>query len=76
MNKQRRQKLLDAIELLERARGMVEEAKEEEQEYYDNMPEVFQSGERGDDAETAIDGLQSAEDGIQEAIDQIEEAKG
>lgn len=54
MNKQRRKELAEAIEKLEKAIAMLEEAKEtvecvteEEQEAYDNMPESLQCSERG-----------------------------
>lgn len=67
MNKQRRKEIegvrdqLDAIfGMLESVRGTVEDLQAEEQEYFDNMPESLQGGERGEAAEAAASYLQDA----------------
>ncbi len=45
--------------------SQLETLRDEEQEYYDNMPEGLQAGEKGDKAQEAIDS-------IDEAINQVE----
>lgn len=48
MNKARRKRVDEAYALITRASEILGEAYEEEQEYYDNMPESIQAGQRGD----------------------------
>lgn len=48
MNKIRRKRLAEAIDLISQAKDILEEVKDEEQEAYDNLPESFQYGERGE----------------------------
>ena len=48
MNKERRKRLEEASALLEQAREVIEDVKCEEEEAYDNLPEAFQAGERGE----------------------------
>ena len=38
MNKQRRNRIAEALELISQARGILEEVKDEEQESYENLP--------------------------------------
>jgi phage host-nuclease inhibitor protein Gam len=45
---------------LEEVKGEIETIRDAEQEYYDNMPESFQSGEKGERTQEAIDALESA----------------
>lgn len=52
-----------------------ESLRDEEQEYFDNMPESFQASEKGDNAQTAIDHLQEAVDSLQEAQELLEDHK-
>lgn len=44
----------------EEIKGEIETLKDEEQDYYDNMPESFQNGDKGSIAQTAIDALDEA----------------
>ena len=67
MNKDRRKAIAKITDQLDELRGMmdnirqaIEDIKDEEQEYHDNMPEAFQQGEKGDAAQTAIDALDNA----------------
>ena len=48
MNKQRRKRIQEALEIIEEAKAILEEVQEEEQEAFDNMPEGLQSSERGE----------------------------
>jgi hypothetical protein len=60
MNKQRRAEIERAATLIDEAKGILEEARDEEQDYYDNLPDNFRDGERGDNAQSAISCLESA----------------
>jgi uncharacterized coiled-coil DUF342 family protein len=40
--------------------GELESLRDEEQEYYDNMPESFQNGEKGTTAEEAVSAMDTA----------------
>lgn len=67
MNKARRDEIAGAIVQLEAIReqayALAEEIariRDEEQDYFDNMPEAFQNAERGDLAQEAIDALDNA----------------
>ena len=73
MNKDRRKAIDEAIRQIELARAALDEAKsmiedirDEEQEFYDNMPESFQDGDKGQNAQTAIDALEEAISSIEE----------
>lgn len=55
MNAERRKVLDKAETLISEARELLEQVKDEEQEYFDNMPESLQSGERGQKAEQCVD---------------------
>lgn len=74
MNKQRRETISKAIGLLEEAKSFLETARDEEQEYFDNMPESLQGSERGEQAEAAISCLEDAISEIESARDKAEEA--
>lgn len=54
MNKARRKEIERAIALMEQAREILEEVKDEEQNAFDNMPENLQSSERGETMEEYI----------------------
>lgn len=73
MNKKRRKNILDATVLLERAREIIDNAQEEEQECYDNLPEGIQDSERGEAMYNNIEALQTASDGIGDAVDSLSE---
>lgn len=74
MNKQRRNEINDLIEQIQEIQAEIGCLQEEEQEYYDNMPESIQNGERGEKASEAIENLQSAYDSLEEAVDSLESA--
>jgi hypothetical protein len=66
---------------LEKARGMIEEAKaileqtaEGEREYYDNMPESMQSGDKGEKADVAASALEEAVEECDGILEKIETA--
>jgi len=53
-------KLGDLEALLSEIKDAIESVKDEEQEYYDNMPEGLQGSDRGYAAEAAISNLEDA----------------
>jgi flagellar biosynthesis chaperone FliJ len=76
MNDTRRKLIAEAFLKLEEALGMIEQAAEEEREYFDNMPENMQSGEKGTKADEDADALQNIHDEIQSAAEQLNEVIG
>lgn len=69
MNNTRRKAIADArqmveaaFEAVEAARSAIADLRDEEQDYYDNMPESLQGGEKGDRAQEAINALEAAHD--------------
>lgn len=88
MNATRRKALGQAIDLIEKfksdfeeLKSIVEAAASEEREYYDNMPENMQNGDKGQQADTAAEALedvQSTLDGIDfdDLSSKIDDARG
>lgn len=60
MNKERRKAIESAMATLAQARELVEDARDAERDYFDNMPESLQSGEKGERASAAADALDEA----------------
>lgn len=76
MNKARRAALEKVKTAIEDAKVELEALHGEERDYFDNMPESFQGGDKGQEAEQAADALQSALDSLEEAVASIDEATG
>lgn len=74
MNKQRRATVDKIISELQGLSAQLGEIASEEQDYYDNMPESFQSGEKGEAAQATAEALQAAVDAIDEQISELENA--
>lgn len=72
MNDARRKALSALRDKIEECQSECESLRDEEQDYFDNMPENMQSGEKGERAEAATTELDSAIDSLQEAINAIE----
>lgn len=84
MNKDRRKRIsaIDTATIKAKAdelKSLIESAKEEyegirdeEQDYYDNMPENVQGGEKGDLAQEAIDTLDTIINALEEATDPLD----
>ena len=60
MNKQRRKRLEKSYNLIDEAMEIIQEVRDEEQEAYDNLPESFQNGERGEEMSGYIEMLEEA----------------
>lgn len=74
MNNDRRKSINELIEQLEGIQSQIEEIKDEEEAYYDVMPESFQNGEKGEKAQSAIDNLDDAMNSVTEALDSLTSA--
>lgn len=73
MNKIRRQQLRKWLEDMENIKSELEVIRDDEQDYFDNMPENLQGSQRGMDAEEAIEQMEEAVSSIEDAISIIEE---
>lgn len=74
MNKMRRKKISSIVSDLTRIQEEIESIRDDEQDYFDNMPENLQGSERGEIAESAIDALDAASGNLEEAIGNLENA--
>jgi uncharacterized coiled-coil DUF342 family protein len=86
MNNQRRKEIARiadeiraTISRLDELKGEIENVLQEEQDYYDAMPESFQNGDKGQRAQEVIDALQTAYDALDvdfegDVLDQLETA--
>lgn len=74
MNNSRRKELEKAVKLLEEAQSIIEDCRDEEQDYIDNMPENLQYSEKRDMAEEAFNNLDIACESLSDAIDSVNEA--
>ena len=74
MNNARRKHLRDLIEKMEGIKSEIEEIRTEEEEYYNNMPEAFQDGDKGDRAQTVIEYLDEAMTAAGDVIENLTSA--
>ena len=74
MNKKRRQRLSEAIRTLHGVISVLEDARDQEQDGFDNLPDNLQETERAQSMEDAIDQLTDAIENIQEASECIQRA--
>jgi len=76
MNKARRKLLAELSDRLEEIQEQLAQIQDAEQDYFDNMPEAIQGGEKGDAVQCAIDLLGEAECAVVEAVEKILESMG
>ena len=78
MNKMRRKELVNLIKTIEKVQdkddiyevtSTLENIRDDEEEYYDNIPENLQSSQRAYDSEAAIDNMNDALDLLEEAYE-------
>lgn len=72
MNKGRRKEIEKAMSLIEEASELLSTARDEEQDYYDNMPEGLAGGEKGDNAQACVSALESAISSLSDALSEAE----
>lgn len=73
MNNLRRKELQKAIDLLDRAKYIIEACKDDEEEAFDNLPDGIKDSERGEDMEDNIDSMDDVMSEIEEQISVLEE---
>lgn len=73
MNKQRRKQLEKVFDLIAEAQEIIEAVKEEEQEAYENLPENFQYGERGEEMQGYIEMLEESDGYLDDAKSVVEQ---
>ena len=76
MNKDRRARISALQAQLQDIMSALDEIRNEEQEAYDNLPESFQYGERGDAMTDAIDNLDEAASTLEDVDSYLDDAKG
>jgi hypothetical protein len=76
MNKQGRKFLEIQLGILEGVQQELTSIKDEEEGKFDNMPEGFQNGEKGEAMQAGIDNLDTAIDNVDEAISALNEIIG
>lgn len=76
MNTTRRKELDRALAMLEEARSIIDNVKDEEQSAMDNMPESLQEGLQGEKMQECISAMEDIDSSLDEAIGRIDEAKG
>lgn len=72
MNNARRKRIQEIIAQMDGISAAIEEIKDEEQAYFDNMPESFQNGDKGSKSQEAIDALEEID--IDNIISSLETA--
>ncbi len=76
MNKARRAVIRSIVDQLQKLTAEIEETCQQEQDYYDAMPESFQDGAKGEAATAVVSALEAAIADIESAISSCEEAIG
>lgn len=76
MNEKRRKALNARIGQLEEIKSAIEDLQNEEQEFYDNMPESIQSGEKGEAASQVVENLNDVVGNLDDAIMNLGQAVG
>ena len=73
MNKQRKQKIRDVRKEIENCKENLQKILDEEQDYFDNMPENLQGSVRGSDSEDAIDTIENCIEDLENIISKLTE---
>lgn len=74
MNNNRRKEIRNVIEQLEGLQCQMENIRDDEQDYIDNIPENLQGSERCETAETAVENLDLAIESFEELINNLSES--
>ena len=73
MNKQRRKRLGKAFDLVTEAMDILEEVKSKEEESYDNLPDNFRDGDKGEEMQNYIEMLEESSGYLDDANSVIEQ---
>ena len=71
MNKTRRQEISNVATRIGVVKDTLQDILNDEQDYFDNMPENLQGSTRGMDSEEAIDVMEQAIEALEEAIENL-----
>lgn len=73
MNRQKRKKLEKAFVLIEEAEEILEEVKTEEEDSYENLPDNFRDGDKGEEMQNYIEMIDESIGYLQDANSVIEQ---
>ena len=73
MNKARRKRLGEAFDLIGTAQDILRCVREEEQEAYENLPDSFRDGEKGEEMQNYMEMIDEAEGYLDDANSVIEQ---
>ena len=73
MNKSRRQRIRDIRREIESCKENLQKILDEEQDYFDNMPENLQGSMRGSDSEDTIDTMENCIEDLENIIKELME---
>jgi hypothetical protein len=73
MNAKRRKAISELLSRLDSLKNELEILRDEEQEYFDNMPDSLQQGEKGDTAAEEVSSMDDAINSMDEACSSLEE---
>lgn len=73
MNRQRRKRLTEAFDKVAETMEILDEVKEEENESYENLPDNFRYGDRGEEMQGYIEMLEEAYNYLYDANSVIEQ---
>jgi uncharacterized coiled-coil DUF342 family protein len=74
MNRERRKAIAEVQGEIESLKARVEELRDAEQDYYDNMPKNLQEGDKGQAADVAISALDETVDALETAVEGLSTA--
>lgn len=72
MNKTRRQEISNVATRIGMVKDTLQDILNDEQDYFDNMPENLQGSTRGMDSEEAIDVMEQVIEALEEAIENLD----
>jgi len=75
MNNARRIELDKIVQAISDLRSQLDTVRDHEQDAYDNMPESFQEGVRGQVSQAALDNIDNALSSLEEAEEALTEAQ-
>ena len=73
MNRERRKRLQEAFDKIAEVQEILSEVRDEEQEAYENLPENFRYGERGEEMQGYIEMIDEADGYFDDAKSVVEQ---
>jgi len=71
MNAERRKEIARASAMIEEAKSILEQCRDDEEDYYSNMPDSIRDGEKGDKAQEAFEKLGEVVDSLDSAVSDL-----